>query len=58
MVVTMVVPDPVHRAGRVGINVAVKRGLMSTIIWMIARLDLQPSGLAVIRPDLQSGVEI
>jgi len=57
MVVTMVVPDPVHRVGRVGV-VAVKRGLMSTIIWMIARLDLQPSGLAVIRPDLQSGVEI
>jgi hypothetical protein len=33
MVVTMVVPGPVHRVGRVGVNVAVKRGLMSTFIW-------------------------
>jgi hypothetical protein len=35
MVVTMVVPDPVHRFGGVAINAAGKRGLMSTFMGMI-----------------------
>jgi hypothetical protein len=35
----MVVLDPVHRVGRVGV-VAVKRGLMSTIIWIYLATDL------------------
>src|SRR5712692_10957649 len=41
---------------RLGRAADARNSSIATLIWMIARLDMQPSGLAVIRPDLQSGV--